>query len=464
MKYKALFWTFFAFFTALFVCLIFNNNVWYDEAYTLAMVKHGFGEIARITAQDVHPPLYYYGLKCFFYITGNSLAAAKIFSIIPVCLTMIFGFRKISYLYGEKAGFLFSLFFASMPVYTIYSVQVRMYTWCIFFVFACGVYGLLTVKEDKTKYWILLALFAALSAYTHYFALVSAGIIYAFVMAASIKNKKLIKAFAFAAAVLLLYIPWLASFLSQLADKVENEYWISPITWDTIGTYFKSWYKCGTHTAAYMAGSFAVYVIAAVGICTNKNIKKLPVLLGVSVFVLTCTVGIAASLLVRPVFLDRYANHALIFLAVFAAVGIASFDKKSLCVLISVFYILGFITNYKTDYDFEYGEKDSEIGDYINGNDFDALICFSTSPLYGVLSYYSENIPIYRPKTSLGSPFENIYELSGLDTKSCKKAALFVSDSKEVPEEIYNMFENVEYDRDVVSYWQKSNVYILSNK
>ena len=461
MRYKGLFWAFFAIFTVCFVCLIFNGNVWYDEAYSLAMIKHSFADIALITAKDVHPPLYYYGLKCFMKIFGGSLAAAKIFSIIPICLTMILGFYKLSDFYGEKAGFLFSVFFAAMPVFTVYSVQVRMYSWCIFLVFACGIYAYSAVKDDKLKDWLLFVLFFVLSAYTHYFALVSVGIIYCFVLIAAVKRKKFIKTVLFGAAALVLYIPWLASFIMQLADKVENDYWISPITLETVGTYFKSWFKCGDYTKSYLIGSAAVYILSAAGLITCKKIKRLPLLSGVLVFVLTCAVGIAASLLVRPVFLDRYANHALVFLCAAAAVGIASINKKSISIIVIFFYLTGFAANYKTDYDFEYNETDSEIGGYINSENFDALFCFTNSPLYGVLSYYSD-LPIYRPKISQGSPFDNVLALSDFDASKCSRAALFVSDNADMPPEISNLFTNIEYDRDVVSYWQKSNVYILS--
>lgn len=462
MKYKTLFFSFFTVFTVAFVCLAFNNNVWYDEAYSLAMINHGFADIAEITAKDVHPPLYYYGLKCFLTPFNNSLFAAKIFSVIPLCLTMLFGFKKISHFYGDKAGFLFAVFFAAMPVFTIYSVQVRMYSWCIFFVFACGIYGYCAIAENKTKDWVLLAVFAALSAYTHYFALVSVGVIYFFVFIASIKRKMLHKVFLSAFAVIVLYLPWITSFVMQLAEKVENEYWISPITAETVVTYFYDWFKCGEYTKTYLVGSAAVYVIAAVGLLSVKRVK--PLAAGAAVFVLTCLVGITASVLVRPVFLDRYANHALVFLSAAAAVGIASFDKKSISITVMLFYIVGFCVNYEAEYKLEYGETDSQTGEYITSGDFDALICYSSSPLYGVLSYYSDNIPIYRPKLSEGSPFENIYSIDEFEPSKCGKAALFVSESQSVPEEIYEMFDTVEYDRDVVSYWQKSNVYILSNE
>ena len=74
--------------------LMFNNNVWYDEAYSLAMIKHSFSEIAQITAEDVHPPLYYFGLKLFTSLGGDVIILSKIFSIIPVLLTMLLGYLE----------------------------------------------------------------------------------------------------------------------------------------------------------------------------------------------------------------------------------------------------------------------------------------------------------------------------------------------------------------------------------
>ena len=43
----------------------FHTEVWFDEAYTMALVRHDFGEIIRIDSGDVHPVLYYLILKAF---------------------------------------------------------------------------------------------------------------------------------------------------------------------------------------------------------------------------------------------------------------------------------------------------------------------------------------------------------------------------------------------------------------
>lgn len=461
-KYDVCFAVLFSVMTVSFTALCMNGNVWYDEAYTMEMIKHTFGEISKITAADVHPPLYYYMLKLFMLPFGESVLAAKIFSIIPMCLTMLLGYSVIGREVNKRTGILFCIFFALMPVFTVYAVQIRMYTWCAFFVFACGIFAYKTYSEDKISYWILTAIFASAAAYSHYFALVSAGIIYGILMIAELKKKRFLRWLIFAGVIIMSYIPWLASFISQLADKVENEYWIAPITVSTICGYFKTWFKCGNYTVPYIVGSFVIYVLAAVGMVTDKNLKlKTPVLLGVAVFVLTNLVGIVASVLVRPVFIERYAIAALPFLALFAAIGIGTFKPKFVRVLSILFFVGGFVVNYPVDFRFEYGETDFETGEYINSNDFDALICYVDSQLYGVLSYYAPELPVYRPKTSQGSPFYNIYPLSDFDVQSCRKVALFIPDGAEVPKEVLVGFESAEYDRDVVTYGQKSNVFIL---
>lgn len=39
--------------------LCFSNDIWYDELFTVGLIEHSYGELIGLTAQDVHPPLYY---------------------------------------------------------------------------------------------------------------------------------------------------------------------------------------------------------------------------------------------------------------------------------------------------------------------------------------------------------------------------------------------------------------------
>lgn len=48
--------------TILYISLIFNHNIWTDEAFTLQLLEQNITGILEGTARDVHPPLYYLSL------------------------------------------------------------------------------------------------------------------------------------------------------------------------------------------------------------------------------------------------------------------------------------------------------------------------------------------------------------------------------------------------------------------
>lgn len=70
--------------TCLYISLIFNYNVWTDEAFTFDLLRGNIIEILQGTAKDVHPPLYYLYAKIFDYIFGYSIQIQKIAAIIPM--------------------------------------------------------------------------------------------------------------------------------------------------------------------------------------------------------------------------------------------------------------------------------------------------------------------------------------------------------------------------------------------
>ena len=87
--WDVLIWGMIAFFSLLYISLIFNQNIWTDEAFTLQLVKGNLKEIVQGTANDVHPPLYYFYSKLFYDITNGSLWVQKFITIIPQVLTYV---------------------------------------------------------------------------------------------------------------------------------------------------------------------------------------------------------------------------------------------------------------------------------------------------------------------------------------------------------------------------------------
>ena len=72
------------------IILIFNNNVWGDEAFTMLHVKEDWATLWNVLVNDVHPPLYYIILKIIMSIFGYNLQVAKIVSLMPIFILNIY--------------------------------------------------------------------------------------------------------------------------------------------------------------------------------------------------------------------------------------------------------------------------------------------------------------------------------------------------------------------------------------
>ena len=114
--------------SAIILSSAFFSYLWYDESYTMGLVRHDFAQIVEIGSQDVHPILYYLMLKVFMVILGDSILVARLFSMIPAILTGILGYTHIRKDLGNKVGLLFSFLILALPVMPSYGAEIRMYT------------------------------------------------------------------------------------------------------------------------------------------------------------------------------------------------------------------------------------------------------------------------------------------------------------------------------------------------
>lgn len=207
----------------------FHENVWFDESYSVALAKHSFGEIWSIGGNDVHPVLYYWGLHIIYLITGGSILAYRLFSIIPIAIMIILGYTHIRKDFGEKTGFVFSFLSAFLPEMAVYAIEVRMYSWAILTVTFLAIYAYRLVKEDNTKNWIIFGIASITSIYLHYYGLMAAGLInVALLIYLIVKKRKkgIIFILAFGCLQALAYLPWIMKLLTQMKN-VSSGFWIS---------------------------------------------------------------------------------------------------------------------------------------------------------------------------------------------------------------------------------------------
>ena len=156
-------------FTALYISLIFNQNVWTDEIFTMKLLKEDFAGIVEGTAKDVHPPLYYLIAKTAQLLFGESLQVQKIVTLIPMSLTLALGAGKLRKQFGFLTGLFYIWIAGCIPCTMEFAVQVRMYSMALLAVTCCGIYAWECWKEGKKSQWAGLALSALAAAYLHYF-------------------------------------------------------------------------------------------------------------------------------------------------------------------------------------------------------------------------------------------------------------------------------------------------------
>lgn len=356
-------------FTVMYISLIFNKNIWTDEAYTMELVRENrFWGIIQNTANDVHPPLYYLIVKCFVLLLGDTFPVYKMVSIIPMVLTMLLAFTHIRLWWDERAAILFLVMVNAIPCVPEYAVQMRMYSWALFFVTWAGLsaYGMCTQEDERIGKHCCIQLTAAglLACYTHTYAMLSCVCIYfalfVYALFQGIRNKVWIPLKACllsGSAVAVCYLPWLVVLFRQTMCRIEN-YWIEPVTWRVIYEYPDFLF------ASRLPGSTVLYLIlcgAAVLICIDCCRKKerieqeggMAALAMLAIPVMTAAIGIAVSILVTPFFIARY---LLPCMGLFALFLVLAFQRKPGCtqLLLGIFGLFMVLNSYQKNFEMEY--------------------------------------------------------------------------------------------------------------
>lgn len=377
-----------AFFTLMYVSLIFNQNIWTDEAFTIELVgQNTIPDIIRGTANDVHPPLYYLIAKFFVSLLGANFQVYKLVSILPMLLTMLLSVTHIRPWFGIKAAMLFLLFLNAIPCVMEYGVQIRMYSWSIFFLTLAGLsaYGICACAGGSLLHWISLTLSALCACYTHNFAMISAAFIYLLLGAALIFHKKtdlvrwLISG-TFAGAC---FVPWLLVLLHQTGSRIDN-YWIEPVTADTILGYFGDLFDS---RLPYSAVLFALLFIAASAVPKRSSMEKYFTYAVILIPLLTALCGILVSVIVTPFFIARYLIPCMGLTALFLAVSFGSMDKHNVsAALLAVFLIVMTGSSYYTNYLDEYQNTHThELLAYMDENMSRNDIILYNNQLYGFI-------------------------------------------------------------------------------
>lgn len=237
---------------ALLVGLAFYNmsnlSIWFDEAFGAYMIHYSFLDIARYTATDVHPPMFYWLLKIWTAVFGHSEVGLRSMSTFFAVIAAIFGYLLTRRKFGRKAAIVGLFILALSPLFVRYSQEARMYTLAAAIVLA-ATYVLIRALESKgRKLWILYGVLVSMGMWTHYFIALAwlAHWVWRYivirktgargkVLAWKFFDKRWRLAYIIAIA---LFLPWLPAMAIQLITVQVGGFWIQPVGVDTVTGYF----------------------------------------------------------------------------------------------------------------------------------------------------------------------------------------------------------------------------------
>jgi len=304
-----------------------------DEYYTLGLIKVPLIDGIKLTAMNVHPPLYYIILKIItsaltaIKVGYNTLFVAKMVSVIPYVILSVVGLTKIRKEYGWLTAGLFLFCVLAMSELYIFYVIARMYSWALLFIVMSFIYLKDVLVKSDLKSWTCLTVFAVLGAYTHYFVAISTIIMYllllSYICLNKLNNKKeklreikkwLISSFCG----IILYLPWVQTLLNQM-KAVHANYWIKAPTLYDIVNYFSYSSSVSENNAIKVFSILVLIFFCALAITKYKESSKLKnkidritniensyIFIGIGVFLLTIIIGVIISLTYKPVFIKRY--------------------------------------------------------------------------------------------------------------------------------------------------------------
>lgn len=372
--------------TLLNLILVFNNNVWCDEAFVMNACKLDFPELIQyIYTTDMRPPVYLLAAKLFSMIFGLSVPALKIFSLIPAVLAMILGATVVDRNWGNGklyTGSIFIILMGLAPITITKNIEISMYSWTAFFIVCSAIYAYnIVCNGNKKKDWIIFIISALGAATTHYYAVLTEIFIYLFLYIALLllDKKNLKRCFLSAGVTILCYLPILPFFFHQIGIA-KDTFWIKETNLGTMLSALRLPIE-GENTFTFTGESTMFFWIFVFGIffrliinCIKSYIEKKE-LDKTSVFAVLCLLVILCFLfgclvlsnLIRPLFVRRYmyVEIGLLWLYVAIVFGSKISQKTEQTICLGFIFCL-FIFGYPSILNREYNTGTEQVVSYLD--------------------------------------------------------------------------------------------------
>ena len=278
---------------------IITSPLWYDENFTLLMIRRPLPLMLRAAAGDVHPPLYYLLLWPLGQIQHAPAWIIRLPSLLFSILSLfvfwsVLDLLTIDTLQKRSAWVLFAI--SSVALY--YTGEGRMYSWMVLLVLYCA----WCLLERR---WVLLGLASALLLWSHNYGIFYVAIFwFAGIYLDTCYWKQITLSLGLAG---ISFLPWAYVLMSQIGT-IHGGYWIFWQTWPSVlNTFYNSYFLYGQTLVDFFGQIifFSWITYSSIWIVVNyKGLGKLKVftiILAFGPFLL----ALVASLTVQPLLLYR---------------------------------------------------------------------------------------------------------------------------------------------------------------
>lgn len=211
--------------------LIFDNVLWGDEAYAGGLIRNNISGIFQVlTLEENHPPLYYLWLKMFAELFGYSGPVYHLASFIPFLIGIVMAVTVFRRHFGSMPAAFFVIISGLSAPCLEYNMEIRMYE-LAFLGIAGSFYCAYRILGGGRVAWAGIVFWALVAAYSHYYALVAAGILLACTFAAAqirFKGKTWLKGAVSMTVFIAAYMPWLGQ-LFRATNSVKGNWWMTEI-------------------------------------------------------------------------------------------------------------------------------------------------------------------------------------------------------------------------------------------
>jgi len=323
---------------------ITKSSFWFDEAFGAYMIHYNFWDIARFTANDVHPPMFYWLLKIWSMLFGNTEIALRSMSMFFGGIAIIFGYLLANKLFGKVAARISLIFLVLSPMLVRYSQEARMYALVASITLAATYVLTIAINSKKKLPWIVYGALVSLGMWVHYFTAiiwVAHWIWRADNIRRTTNKRHFLRKFfskewilAYIVAIVL-YLPWLPFFFWQTFSVTVLGFWIPAVNTSTPLGFLTEYiyYKEPLETAGlqalglWAAGIFMVILAFKVYRKLDKATQQSYRLILTLAFLPMVILFVISTPPLRALYIDRYLITSAIGISLFFGVTLSLGNK-----------------------------------------------------------------------------------------------------------------------------------------